>query len=31
MECGIGFKDFNDIRIDDIIEAFEMYEIERKL
>ncbi len=31
MECGIGFKDFNDIRVDDIIEAFEMYEIERKL
>lgn len=31
MECGIGFKDFNDIRVDDVIEAFEMYEVERKL
>lgn len=31
MECGIGFKDFKDIRVDDVIEAFEMYEIERKL
>ena len=28
-ECGIGIENFNDIQVDDVIEAFEMEEIKR--
>ena len=28
-ECGIGIEDYNDIKIGDVIECFEMQEIER--
>ena len=31
FECGIGIKNFNDIKIGDVIESFEMREIKRKL
>ncbi len=30
-ECGIGIKDFNDIKEGDIIEAFTMEEVKRTL
>jgi translation initiation factor IF-2 len=30
FECGIGLGSFNDIKIDDVIETFEMREIPRK-
>ena len=30
-ECGIGIKDFNDIKDGDVIEAFTMEEIPREL
>lgn len=29
FECGIGFGSFNDIRVDDVIETFEMQELKR--
>ena len=29
-ECGIMLEDYNDIKIDDVIEAFHMVEVERK-
>ena len=28
-ECGVGLEKFNDIKIGDILEAFEMVEVER--
>ncbi|RMD71392.1 MAG: translation initiation factor IF-2 [Gammaproteobacteria bacterium] len=31
MECGIGIKNFNDIRVGDIIEVFERVEVAREL
>jgi translation initiation factor IF-2 len=31
MECGISIKNFNDINVDDIIEAYEIIEIKQKL
>ena len=31
LECGIGIKNYNDIRVKDIIEVFEMKEIKRIL
>ena len=31
LECGIGVKDYNDIKVRDQIEAYEKVEIERKL
>jgi translation initiation factor IF-2 len=31
MECGISIKNFNDINVDDIIEAYEIVEIKQKL
>lgn len=31
MECGIGVKDYNDIKVGDNIEVFETYEIARKI
>jgi len=30
FECGIMIEGYNDIKVDDIIEAFEMVEIKRK-
>ncbi|WP_022854109.1 translation initiation factor IF-2 [Thermodesulfatator atlanticus] len=30
-ECGVGLENFNDIKVGDIIEAFEMVEIKREL
>jgi len=30
-ECGISIEDFNDIKVGDIIESFEIQEIKRKL
>ncbi len=30
-ECGIGVKDYNDIKIGDQIEVFERHEVERTL
>ena len=29
FECGIGLSSFNDIKVDDVIETFEMREKER--
>ena len=29
FECGIGLENFNDVKLGDIIECFEMQEIER--
>lgn len=31
MECGIGVKDYNDVRVGDHIEVFETHEIARKI
>ncbi|UDG80713.1 Translation initiation factor IF-2 [Candidatus Hartigia pinicola] len=31
IECGIGVKNYHDIRVDDIIEVFEMIEIKRSI
>ena len=31
MECGISVKNFNDIKVGDIFEAYEIIEIEQKL
>lgn len=31
MECGIGVKDYNDIKVGDHIEVYESYEIARKI
>jgi translation initiation factor IF-2 len=31
FECGIGIENFNDIKVGDIIEAFELIEVARKL
>lgn len=31
FECGIKVKNFNDIRVDDVIEAYEQVELKRKL
>lgn len=28
-ECGIGIEDYNDIKVEDIIECYEMQEVER--
>jgi translation initiation factor IF-2 len=30
-ECGIGLENYNDVKVDDIIEAFEMEKIASKL
>ena len=30
-ECGLSIEDFNDIKVGDIIESFEIKEIKRKL
>ena len=30
-ECGLSIADFNDIKVDDVIESFEIKEIKRKL
>ena len=30
-ECGLSIEDFNDIKVGDIIESFEIREIKRKL
>src|SRR5699024_2398863 len=29
LECGLMIKDYNDIKVDDVIEAYEMVEIKR--
>ncbi len=31
FECGIGLEDFNDVKIGDIIEAFEIIKVAAKL
>ena len=31
MECGMSIKNFNDIKVGDIIEGFEEVEVKRKL
>ena len=31
MECGISVKNFNDIKLGDIIEAYEITEVKQKL
>jgi translation initiation factor IF-2 len=31
MECGLSIKNFNDIKVGDIIEGFEEIEVQRKL
>ncbi|MEZ4948683.1 MAG: translation initiation factor IF-2 [Saprospiraceae bacterium] len=31
MECGIGIKNFNDIKVGDVIEAYEIIEVKQKL
>jgi translation initiation factor IF-2 len=31
MECGIGVKDYNDIKVGDQIEAYQIFEVARKL
>ena len=30
-ECGISIHNFNDIKLSDVIEAYENYEVKRKL
>ena len=30
-ECGVTIKNFNDIRVDDVLETYEIYEVARKL
>jgi translation initiation factor IF-2 len=30
-ECGLNIENYNDIKVNDIIEGFEMREVERKL
>ncbi|WP_432214838.1 hypothetical protein, partial [Salmonella enterica] len=31
MECGIGVKNYNDVRTGDVIEVFEIIEIQRTI
>ncbi len=31
MECGIGVKNYNDVRVGDMIEVFEIIEIQRTI
>ena len=31
FECGIGLKNYNDIKIGDVFEVFETVEVEREL
>ena len=31
MECGIAVKNYNDLRVGDIIEAYEITEVKQKL
>jgi translation initiation factor IF-2 len=31
MECGIGVKDYNDVRSGDLIEVYEITEVQRSL
>ena len=31
MECGIGVKNFNDVKVGDIIEAYEIIEVKQKI
>nr|MBP7464576.1 hypothetical protein [Bacteroidales bacterium] len=31
LECGLNIEKYNDIKVDDVIEAFEEYEIKKKL
>jgi len=31
MECGIGVKNYNDVRVGDMIEVFEIIEIQRSI
>ena len=31
MECGIGLKNYNDMKIDDVIEAYEIIEVKQTL
>jgi translation initiation factor IF-2 len=31
MECGISIKNFNDIKVGDVIEGYEIVEIKQKL
>jgi translation initiation factor IF-2 len=31
MECGVAVKNFNDIKVGDIIEAYEITEVKQKL
>jgi translation initiation factor IF-2 len=31
MECGIGVKNYNDVRVGDMIEVFEVIEIKRTI
>ena len=30
FECGFMIKDYNEVKVDDVIEAYEMVEIKRK-
>ncbi len=30
-ECGVTIKNFNDVRVDDVFETYEIYEVKRKL
>jgi len=31
MECGIGVKNYNDVRVGDMIEVFEVIEVKRTI
>ncbi len=31
MECGIGVKNYNDVRVGDMIEVFEIIEVKRSI
>ncbi|WP_419763004.1 hypothetical protein, partial [Enterobacter hormaechei] len=31
MECGIGVKNYNDVRVGDMIEVFQVIEIKRSI
>jgi len=31
LECGLNIENYNDMKVDDVVEAFEEFEIKKKL